>query len=401
MTSAAHAELQAALVPGSLICLDTNCLLFYFQDIEPWAATLSPIFEAKDNGQVKLITSSMTLVELLARTADATEETKLLSAVRQYFDFLPVNEDVGVRAGGVRKDSREEKGFDDCPTCGTRKDFKKGVTTPDAVEIATATETRSLLFITNDEQLTRMPQTVKALYLKDLALDWLEDEFAACQASAVTAAIPNSPPQRLDLTFWRDPSQDWMVLQDGMSADAFVSNAMLLSALVKGPCAVIGQGQGQGGAEQVHTLRILPTGRPWLTPTPPDWTRHLPNKKCEWREPAPGEFIQRVKRLIELGVPKPEGREDAMPFIVVNTSRLDAEAEVNVLDGNSQMAEHKNRQEVWRRYLAPFKPVLPLLDLPGARLWKAEAQNAHELDVDRFRRFFACAENVIGKESGR
>ena len=108
-----------------------------------------------------------------------------------------------------------------------------------------------------------------------------------------------------------------------------------------------------------------------------------------------------MKRRIELGVQKPEGREDAMPFIVVNTSRLDAEAEVNALDGNNQMADHKKRQEVWRRYLAPFKPVLPLLDLPGARLWKAEAQNAHELDVNRFHRFFACAENVIGKEGGR
>ena len=71
------------------------------------------------------------------------------------------------------------------------------------------------------------------------------------------------------------------------------------------------------------------------------------------------------------------------------------------MDGNGQMVEHKKRQEIWRRYLAPFKPVMPLLELPGARLWKTEAQNAHELDVDRFCRFFACAENVIGKDGGR
>lgn len=93
--------------------------------------------------------------------------------------------------------------------------------------------------------------------------------------------------------------------------------------------------------------------------------------------------------------------ERAMPFMVVNVSRLDAEAEVNALDGNGQMPGHKKRQEIWRRYLAPFKPVMPLLELPGARLWKVEAQNAHEIDLERFRRFFACAENVIGKEGGR
>lgn len=404
MTSAAQAELQTALAPGSLICLDTNCLLYYFKDIEPWASSLDPIFQAKDDGRVKLVTSSITLTELLARTSDVTEETEFLSSVRQYFDFLPVNEDVGIRAAGIRRDSRKKKGFDDCATCGTRKDFRKGVTTPDAVEMATATETRSLLFITNDEQLTRMPQTVKALYLKDLALDWLEDEFAACQASEVTAAIPNRPPQRLDLTFWRDPSGDWMVLENGLVMDDFVHTAMMLTALVKGPCAVIGQAQGQGGTEQVHALRVLPAGRPWITPAAPDWMRHFTNKKCEWHEPAPRKFIQDIQATV---VMKDEERrkatdgERAMPFIVVNTSRLDAVMEVNALDGNNQMPEHKKRQEIWRRYLAPFKPVMSLLELPGARLWKVEAQNAHELDVDRFRRFFTCAENVIGKEAGQ
>jgi len=65
------------------------------------------------------------------------------------------------------------------------------------------------------------------------------------------------------------------------------------------------------------------------------------------------------------------------------------------------MAPHKKRQEILRRYLAPFKPVMPLLELDGARLWKVEAQNARELDVGRFRKFFACAGNVTGKEGGR
>lgn len=388
MTSAAQAELQTALAPGSLICLDTNCLLYYFKGEMPWADSLRPVFEAKDGGDVRLFTSSMTLAELLARV-DPSDQSAMLSAVRQYFDLVPVDDNIGIQAAGIRRASNVNNAA------------RPPVKTPDAVEMATAGETRSLLFITNDEQLTRMPQTVKALYLKELALDWLEDELNASFFPTVTASIPNNPPQRLDLTFWRDPSVDWMVLQDGLSADAFVSNAMLLSALVKGPCAVIGQAQGANEAQQVHALRVLPTGRPWLTPAAPDWMRHFTNKKCEWSEPAPGEFVRRVKHLIELGVQRPNGRENAFPFIVVNTSRLDAEAEVNALDGNGQMAPHKKRQEILRRYLAPFKPVMPLLELDGARLWKAEAQNAHELDVERFRKFFACAENVIGKEGGR
>lgn len=388
MTSAAQADLQSALTPGSLICLDTNCLLYYFKGEMPWADSLRPVFEAKDGGDVRLFTSSMTLAELLARV-DPSDQSAMLSAVRQYFDLVPVDDNIGIQAANIRRASN--------PGNAARPPVK----TPDAVEMATAGETRSLLFITNDEQLTRMPQTVKALYLKELALDWLEDEFNACFFPTVSASIPNNPPQRLDLTFWRDPSQDWMILQDGLNPDAFVANAMLLSALVKGPCAVIGRAQQQDGADQAVALRVLPTGRPWLTPAAPDWMRHFTNKKCEWSEPAPGEFVRRVKQLIELSTQRPDGREDAFPFIAVNTSRLDAEAEVNALDGNGQMAPHKKRQEVLRRYLAPFKPVMPLLELDGARLWKAEAQNAHELDVERFRNFFACAENVIGKEGGR
>jgi len=388
MTSTAQAELQTALAPGSLICLDTNCLLYYFKDEMPWADSLRPVFEAKDGGNVRLLTSSMTLAELLARV-DPSDQSAMLSAVRQYFDLVPVDDSIGIQAASIRRASN--------PGNAARPPVK----TPDAIEMATAGKTRSLLFITNDEQLTRMPQTVKALYLKELALDWLEDEFNACLAANATAAIPNSPPQRLDMTFWRDPSQDWMVLKDGLSVDGFVSNAMLLSALVKGPCAVIAQTQRQDGAHQAVALRVLPTGRPWITPAAPDWIRHFTNKKCEWSEPAPGEFVRRVKQLIESGVQKPEGRDDAFPFIVVSTSRLDAEAEVNALDDNGQMAVHKKRQEILRRYFAPFKPVMPLLELVGARLWKAEAQNAHELDVERFRKLFACAENVIGKEGGR
>lgn len=390
MTSTAQAELQSALAPGSLICLDTNCLLYYFKGEMPWAESLRPVFDAKDGGHVRLFTSSLTLAELLARV-DPTDQSAMLSAVRQYFDLVPVDDNIGIQAAGIRRAAN--------PNNAAHPPVK----TPDAVEMATANETQSLLFITNDEQLTRMPQTVKALYLKDLALDWLEDEFNACLSARATVAVPSIPPQQLNLSFYRDLSKDWMVLQGGMAINDFVLNAMLLSALIKGPCAVIGQAQGANGAEQVYALRVLPTGRPWIIPSIPDWVRQFTNRRHQWDDPAQAPFVQRAVRHVGM---KDEERksqgngERAMPFIVVSASQLGAEAEVNI-PGNNDMAEHKKRQEIWRRYLSPFKPIIPLLELPGARLWKTEAQNAHEFGVDRFCRFFACAENVIGKEGGR
>jgi predicted nucleic acid-binding protein len=388
--SIAQADLQTALAPGSLICLDTNCLLYYFKGEMPWADSLRPVFEARDGGDVRLVTSSMTLAELLARV-DPSDQSAMLSAVRQYFDLVPVDDNIGIQAAGIRRAANPNNA--DHPP----------VKTPDAVEMATANETRSLLFITNDEQLTRMPQSVKALYLKELALDWLEDEFAKCQMPTVASAIPSSPPQTLGLTFSCDLSEDLMLLPGGMTAASFVFQAVLLAVVVKGSCVVIALAQGQTGSEQAIAVRVLPSGRPWITPPAPDWMRHFTNKRCEWSEPVPAAFVQGVKRRIESKdeeLRNGAAGKRAMPLIVVNTSRLDAEADVNV-PGNNDMPDHKKRQEIWRRYLAPFKPIMPLLELPGARLWKAEAQNAHELDVERFRKFFACAENVIGKEGGR
>lgn len=391
MSSTAQADLQLALAPGSLICLDTNCLLYYFKGEMPWAESLRPVFEAKDGGQVRLFTSSLTLAELLARV-DPSDQSSMLSAVRQYFDLVPVDDQIGISAAGIRRASNPNNAA------------SPPVKTPDAVEMATANESRSLVFITNDEQLTRMPQTVKALYLKELALDWMEEEFIGCHMPIVAAIIPSGPPQRLDLAFCCDVTQDWMILQDGMAVDVFVRNAMLLNALVKGPCAVIGMAHGQPSNEEIIALRVLSAGRPWITPPVPGWVGQFTNRKHHWDEPGQAAFVRRLVRHIEMrdAERKTHGNnERAMPYIVVNTSRLDAEAEVNTMDGNHQMASHKKRQEIWRRYLAPFKPVTPLLAMEGARLWKAEAQNAHELDAVRFRKFSIYAENVIGKEGGR
>jgi len=49
--STAQAALRQALAPGGHICLDTNCLLYYFGGQMPWAENLRPVFEAKDGGQ--------------------------------------------------------------------------------------------------------------------------------------------------------------------------------------------------------------------------------------------------------------------------------------------------------------------------------------------------------------
>lgn len=100
MTFTARPELQTALSPGSLICLDTNCLLYYFEGAMPWAESLRLVFEAKDSGHVRLFTRAMTPAELLPRV-DPTDQSAMLSAVRQYFDLVPVDDNIGIQAAGI------------------------------------------------------------------------------------------------------------------------------------------------------------------------------------------------------------------------------------------------------------------------------------------------------------
>ena len=279
--SAAHAALRQALAPGSLICLDTNCLLYYFSGHMPWAENLRPVFEAKDGGNVRLLTSSLTLAELLARAGTPDEETRLLSAVRQYFDLVPVSEEVGIRAAGIRRDSV------------TEASANPAVETPDAIEMATAAETRSLIFITNDEQLTRMPQTVKTIYLKDLALDWVESEFDACLQTNVTVAVPAGP-GRISIDLLLDGQGELITLQTALTPSGFVEMALKLGSLILGPSAVVGLAVG----EAVTELRILPVGRPWITPSIPEWVGQFSSveRRHRWEETAPAQFVADVRK---------------------------------------------------------------------------------------------------------
>lgn len=403
MTSA-QATLSKALSNDALICLDTNCLLYYFQGEMPWSASLRPVFEAKDGGRVRLLTSSLTLAELLARIQTPADETRLLSIVRQYFDFIPVSEDVGIRAAGIRQASIPKKNPAEPAT--KKKATAPTITTPDAIQMATATETKSLLFITNDEQLTRMPPTGGALYLKDLALDWLEDEFNACITSNATVTVPQGP-SKLELNFLTDSSSGTLPLQHPSPIPAFLEAALLLGSLVEGPSAVIGLAQKDGGDTTVKAIRLLPAGRPWITPSLPDWMNQFTSigARHRWNELGPRQLVEKLRQQVIAANAVKDGGSlpsiQTIPCVLMNVSRFVAEQEAEALDTNGQMPPHRRRQELWRRYLAPFRPLLPLLKLDGARLWRGEAQNAHELDLPRFLSLLSCAEKVIGKEAGQ
>ncbi|MBI1878386.1 MAG: type II toxin-antitoxin system VapC family toxin [Chloroflexi bacterium] len=372
MPGSTQIVLQNAIQQGVTLCLDTNCLLYYFSGHQPWADNLQPVFEAREQGKIRLVTSTITLAEVLARAADNTQASQLLDTIRRYFEIIPVSDQTGIYAGGIRQGS--------------------SIKTPDAVEMATALDTGATLFITNDEQLIRAPQPA-ALYLKDLALDWLEDEFSLCIDTGQPVVTLPAGSTILNLSLTIDPDHPLSPLSTPLAATEFPLLALKLSQLVAGPAAVVGLIEAAANQEpQLTAIGLMPTGRPWVMPVVPNWVGQFTNKTHTWQEHEPRTFVNRVLDGVKQ---QPDQRT---LFLLADISRLEAEASAEAKDANRQMLSHRKRIEMWKHYLAPFRPLTRLWLVDRAQLWRGEAGNAHPINLNSFTNFFKLAEDVLGRD---
>jgi predicted nucleic acid-binding protein len=386
MPERASATLQSAIEQGLTICLDSNCLIFYFNGDQPWTENLRPVFEAKDQGKIRLITSTVTLAEVLAKK-ESYQHSQLLNTVQRYFDVIPVSSNIGVYAAGIRQNYGRVK-------------------TPDALEMATASETGAILFITNDEQLVdKSLDRCQALYLKNLAIDWLEDEFQACidTSQTVISLSRGSTTLNLEIDLFVDSRNPLPSLQTPRPAADFPLLALKLSQLIAGSVAVVGIVEGLPGQDgQLIALRLLPAGRPWLMPKVPDWIGQFTGKVYTLHELETVAFVESVANAVDSFNQscKDKGQPERRTlFLLADVSLADAESAVKKMDGIHQMLPHHKRIEIWRRYLAPFRPLASLWMRENARLWRGEASNAHHLDIARFHNFFSMAGNVLGERS--
>jgi predicted nucleic acid-binding protein len=160
------------------IGLDTNCVQYYLNDISPWADCLQPIFQAALSGKVELYVSIVVVSELIAHVhLDSRNEVgydpefNLLAILNCHFQILDVTEDIAKAAGRLRASHASGK--------------KLTLKTPDALIGATSLTSGHKVFITNDEQLANALSNCDCIYLKDLALEWLEQNFAhSCLVSS-------------------------------------------------------------------------------------------------------------------------------------------------------------------------------------------------------------------------
>jgi predicted nucleic acid-binding protein len=137
---------------GSTVGLDTGPLIYYIEDEPTFIARIKPFFEAAERGEFRIVTSFVTLIEVLIHPlregrpelADEYRDILLHSAA---LTAVPLNEGVAENAAQLRA--------------------RHNLRMPDATQIATAIRSGASWFLTNDAGLADLPE-ISVLVLKRL-----------------------------------------------------------------------------------------------------------------------------------------------------------------------------------------------------------------------------------------
>jgi predicted nucleic acid-binding protein len=139
---------------GQVIGLDTAPLIYFIEENPAYLNFVRPFFEMMDRGEARVVTSVITLAEVLVhplRSGDA-------ALVQRYRDILqsaaaltllPVSEAIAEQAAHLRA--------------------RHNLRTPDAIQLATALQSGASTFLTNDARLPTVPG-LHTITLDDLLL---------------------------------------------------------------------------------------------------------------------------------------------------------------------------------------------------------------------------------------
>jgi predicted nucleic acid-binding protein len=137
---------------GQTVGLDTAPLIYFIEKHAVYLPLVGPFFEAVERGEVQVVTSMLTLTEVLVhpyRRGDydlAREYADILLQARNV-RTLPVSSEIAAEAARLRA--------------------LHGIRTPDAIQLATAQEGHAKVFLTNDDNLGKAT-ALRVLVLKRL-----------------------------------------------------------------------------------------------------------------------------------------------------------------------------------------------------------------------------------------
>jgi len=131
------------VLPASgAVYLDANGFIYSVERIDPYRAMLDTLWQTVSTGQITVMTSELTLLEVLVKplkVGDATTATLFRTVLRHTPDvqMLPITQAILEEAANLRA--------------------ALGLRTPDAIHIATALLSDCALIVTNDSAFRRVP----------------------------------------------------------------------------------------------------------------------------------------------------------------------------------------------------------------------------------------------------
>ena len=120
---------------GTTVALDTAPLIYFIERNPKYLPLVLPFFEAVERGEVEVVTSTLTLTEVLIHPYRYGNR----ALAQRYSDILLHS--TGVRTLAV--------------SAGIRA--RHGLKTPDSIQLATALSAKATAFLTNDGELAAIP----------------------------------------------------------------------------------------------------------------------------------------------------------------------------------------------------------------------------------------------------
>jgi len=138
---------------GKTVALDTAPLIYFIEENPKFLAAVKPFFAAMARGDFQVVTSSITLAEVLVNPIKHDK----LTLAEQYKELLLSAENMKLFPATTQ-----------IAELAARLRAAHNLQTPDAIQIATALDQKADFFLTNDAKLSRLSQP-QVLVLADLA----------------------------------------------------------------------------------------------------------------------------------------------------------------------------------------------------------------------------------------
>jgi predicted nucleic acid-binding protein len=139
---------------GKIVALDTAPLIYFIEENPKYLSVVEPFFQAMDEGRLTVVTSTVTLIEVLvhpiaqgdARTVQKYREVLLNATGLRTIELSP---DIAIEAARLRA--------------------SYNIPTPDAIQLGTALQQKAAVFLTNDRGLRKITQ-LDILVIDDLLM---------------------------------------------------------------------------------------------------------------------------------------------------------------------------------------------------------------------------------------